>query len=74
MVECIGSLVELKLFTTLKANSGYWQAEMDEKVVNRTAFLTQNWLYKYIRISFGLKYDPIAFQTAMNVVLATVKL
>lgn len=61
MDECIDSLVRAKLFSTLHANSGYRQIEMDKNDVEKTAFVSCNGLYKYIRMPFGSKNAPATF-------------
>lgn len=38
MEECIESLVEERWFSTLNANAGYWQWEIDLKDWDKTAF------------------------------------
>lgn len=70
--ECIDSLGTAAIFSTLDANSGYWQIEMYEKNVDKTDSVTYNGLYRYTRMLFGLKNAPVTFQRAINVILTTV--
>lgn len=46
---------------------------MDETIGNKAAFVAYNRLYKNTRIPFGLKNDPATFQTAMDIILSSVK-
>lgn len=73
MDECIDFLGEEKLFSTLDANSGNWQIEMDKKGVDKMGFLTHNGWSEYTKMRFGSKTAPETFQQAMDVILATEK-
>ena len=73
MDECIDSLGNAQVFSTLDANAGYWQVELDERDKDKTAFVTHHGLYRYTRMPFGLKNAPATFQRAMDVILASVK-
>ena len=73
MDECIDSLGDAQLFSTLDANSGYWQIEMAEEDKNKTAFTTHYGLFRYLRMPFGLKNAPATFQRAIDIILSTVK-
>lgn len=40
--ECMDFLGKARIFSTLDAISGYWQIEMGEKDVDKSAFATHN--------------------------------
>lgn len=41
--------------------------------MEKTSFVTHNWLYRYNCLPFGLKQEPATFGWAMYDILATVK-
>lgn len=73
MDECIDSIGKIQIVSTLDANSGYWQLEMDEKDNEKNALVTHHGLFKYTRMPFGLKNATAKFQRFMNINLALVK-
>lgn len=70
--DCIDSLGETQIFLILDANSEFWQLEMDEKDIDKTAFVTHHGLFKCTRMRFGLMNASAMFQPAMDVILASV--
>ena len=73
MDECIDSLGEATVFTTLDANSGYWQVEIAPEDRDKTTFTCHEGLYRVIRMPFGLKNAPATFQRAIDIILSRVK-
>lgn len=73
MDECIVSFGTANVFSTLDVNGGYWQADLDENVMNETALVAYNKLNGYTCMSFCMKNAPATFQLAMDIILAPVK-
>jgi hypothetical protein len=55
-----------RFFTTLDAQSGYWQIPMHPDDVHKTAFLTHRGLFEFLRMPFGLTTAPGTYQMVMD--------
>ena len=55
-----------KLFTTLDANMGYFQLELDEQSQPLTCFITPFGRYMYKRLPMGITAAPELYQRAMS--------
>jgi transposase InsO family protein len=73
MDECIDSLGEAAIFTTLDCNSGYWQIPVDPADRDKTTFTSHYGIYRFIRLPFGLRNAPGTFQRAVDIILSGVK-
>lgn len=73
MDECIDLLGDATIYSTLDANSGYWQVEFAEEDHEKTAFMSDHGLFRFISMPFGLKNAPRTFQQAIEVLLMNVK-
>ena len=58
-----------KYFTNLDFRSAFWQVEMSPCSKHKAAFITQDGVFEWKRMPFGLMNAPISFQTLMSGVL-----
>lgn len=58
--------------STLDAEKGYWQVEIDEDSKKYTAFSTEQGLFEFNRLAFGLRNGPATYQRLMQDVLAVI--
>jgi hypothetical protein len=69
MNECIDSLGDAPVFSTLDCNSGYWQIPVDPLDKEKTTFTSHEGLYQFRRMPFGLKNAPATFQRFVDITL-----
>lgn len=65
----IDKLVNNKFFTLLDLFSGYYQIPMSKDSIHKTAFITPDGQYEFLRMSFGLTNAPFVFQRMMNKII-----
>jgi len=68
--DLLDSLSDAQWFSTLNLRSGYWQVEIDPGDREKAAFSTQNGLFQFRVMPFGLCNAPSTFQRLMELVLA----
>jgi len=73
MDECIDSLGDARVFSTLDCNAGYWQIPVAEEDKHLTAFTCHSGAWQCVRLPFGLCNAPATFQRATDMILAGVK-
>jgi RNase H-like domain found in reverse transcriptase/Reverse transcriptase (RNA-dependent DNA polymerase)/Integrase zinc binding domain/Integrase core domain len=72
MDDCLDSLGSATIFTTLDANSGYWQLDVAKDDRDKTTFTSHMGTFRFTRMPFGLVNAPATFQRSMDVLLAPV--
>jgi Reverse transcriptase (RNA-dependent DNA polymerase) len=73
MDECIDSLGEAVVSTTLDCNSGYWQIPVDPIDREKTAFTSHFGDYQFRWLPFGLRNAPGTFQRAIDNIISGIK-
>ena len=71
--QCLGTLNGNKFFSNLDLTAGYWQIPMVEEDKQKTAFITNDGLFEFNVLSFGLVNAPATFQRYMDMVVAGLK-
>ena len=68
--DTLQALSGSKWFSTIDLLSGYWQMGVAEKDKEKTAFITQEGLFEFNVMLFGLCNAPATFQRLMNLTLS----
>lgn len=68
--DMFDALHRARLFSLLDATTGYWQIPIKKEERPKTAFMTQDGLFQFTVVPFGLKRAPATWQRAMNAVFA----
>eukprot|EP00170_Pyropia_yezoensis_P000290 contig_1820_g291 len=70
MDDCLDSLGEAGIFSTLDCNAGYWQIPVAPEDREKTTFTSHCGTFQCKRMPFGLCNAPATFQRAMDIILA----
>jgi len=73
MDECIDSLGDARVFSTLDCNASYRQIPVAEEDKHLTAFTCHSGAWQCVRLPFGLCNAPATFKRAMDMILSGVK-
>jgi hypothetical protein len=57
---------QTKCMSTLDLRSGYWQIGVRKEDRDKTAFITPFGMYRFLRMSFGLRNAPATFQRLID--------
>ena len=67
--DCMDALQGNVWFSKLDANSAYWQIPLESSAREKTAFVTKDVLFEFVRMSFGLCNSPAMYSRAMGKIL-----
>jgi len=70
MGDCIDSLGDARVFSTLDCNAGYWQIPMALGDIDKIAFTCHKGTYEYLKMAFGLTNAPATMQRALDIILS----
>lgn len=68
--DLLDALHGSQMFSTLDLRSGYWQLSVDPNDREKTAFVTPDGLWEFLRLPFGVSGGPATFQRAIEIVLS----
>jgi hypothetical protein len=67
--DVLSAMQGARYFSSLDMKSGFWQLSMEKENIKKTAFVTAQEHYKFVRMPFGLKNTSATFQRAMTEIL-----
>ncbi|GFW99365.1 retrovirus-related Pol polyprotein from transposon 17.6 [Trichonephila clavipes] len=70
--DLIANIPHIGVMSTLDLKSGYFQLAISPKDIEKTAFITRNGTYAFLRMPFGLSGAAPNFQKAINIILKPV--
>lgn len=73
MEDCLDSLGDAKVFTSLDCTAGYWQVSMRKEDQKKTALTSHYGIFEWTTMPFGLTNAPATFQRALNIILSGLK-
>jgi len=73
MEDCLDSLGDARVFTSLDCKAGYYQVPLRPADREKTAFTTHAGIYHWLSMPFGLTNAPATFQRALDIILSGLK-
>ena len=68
--EVLEGVGQARFISKLDLSKGYYQVQLTEQAIPRTAFTSHRGTFEFTRMPFGVKNAPAAFQSLMQRVLA----
>jgi len=66
MTDCLDSLGDAQVFTSLDCTAGYWQMPLRKQDQEKTAFTTHCGIYHWLSMPLGLKNAPATFSARLG--------
>jgi len=73
MEDCLYSLGDAQVFTSLDCTAGYWQVPLRKDDQEKTPFTTHCGIYHWLSMPFCLTNAPATFQRALDIILSGLK-
>ncbi|GFV06809.1 retrovirus-related Pol polyprotein from transposon 297 [Trichonephila clavipes] len=70
--DLITNIPHTAIMWTLDLKSGYFQLVINPKDIEKTAFITRNGSFAFLRMAFGLSRAALNFQKAIDIILKPV--
>jgi len=70
MDDCLDSLGNATVFSTLDCNSGYWKISVAAEDRDETTFTSQTGFFRFLWLPLGLVNAPASFQRALDIILS----
>jgi len=70
MDDCLDSLGDATVFSTLDCNAGYWQIPVAAEDRDKTTFTSHTGLFRFLRLPLGLVNASVSFQRALDIILS----
>ena len=68
--DCLDSLGDAQVFTSLDCTAGYWQVPLRKEDQEKTAFTAHCGTYHWLSMPFGLTNAPATLQRALDIILS----
>jgi len=73
MENCLDSLGDTQVFTSLHCTAGYWKVPLRKDDQENTAITTHCGMYHWLSMPFGLTNAPATFQRALDIIFSGLK-
>ena len=70
MEDCLYSLGDVTVFSTLDCNAGCWQIPVAAEDREKTTFTSHTCLRRFLRLPYGLLNAPASLQRALDIILS----
>jgi len=74
MDDCLDSLGDAKMFSTLDCNTGYWQFPAAAEDRDKTTFTSHTGLFRFLRLPSSLMNAPASFPRLLDIILSGFRL